>query len=418
MTPPRPTRGPAGPVALLALLLLGAPAAARAAAPAPAGCARPRPGPRSSSASSTTRARREARRALRAAGARQTTQGPGGAVVARLGAGGDAATAVRALRGRRPVAWAAPAYRARAAAFTPNDTGQTARTAAAGAWTAEAVGPHRRRSASAPRRRGTLAAQTGDPGGKGITVAVLDTGVAYADRGPYRRSPDLPRHAHHPRLRLRRPRPLSQRRQRPRHVRRRDDRRRGQQRLRHGRRRLPGPDHAGPGPRPVRRGLAPTASPRASATPRAAARGVINVSIELADDRGPISLTAAPDIRAALRYARDRGVDRRRRRRQLGRQRASRPARTPRWSSRSAASTEHGCVGRVLELRPGPRPRRAGRRRRRADQRGPGLPPGRRRRAATSSRSPSASATRRASSSPTTTRGPRWPPRTSRARSR
>jgi serine protease len=31
----------------------------------------------------------------------------------------------------------------------------------------------------------------GRPGGAGMTVAVLDTGVAYADRPPYRRSPDL-----------------------------------------------------------------------------------------------------------------------------------------------------------------------------------------------------------------------------------
>ena len=34
-------------------------------------------------------------------------------------------------------------------------------------------------------------AQAGHPGGKGVTVAVLDTGVAYADHGRYRRSPDL-----------------------------------------------------------------------------------------------------------------------------------------------------------------------------------------------------------------------------------
>ena len=34
-------------------------------------------------------------------------------------------------------------------------------------------------------------AQAGKPGGKGVTVAVLDTGVAYADRGRFRKSPDL-----------------------------------------------------------------------------------------------------------------------------------------------------------------------------------------------------------------------------------
>lgn len=34
-------------------------------------------------------------------------------------------------------------------------------------------------------------ATVGLPGGKGVVVAVLDTGVAYADRGKYRRSPDF-----------------------------------------------------------------------------------------------------------------------------------------------------------------------------------------------------------------------------------
>ena len=33
----------------------------------------------------------------------------------------------------------------------------------------------------------------GRPGGKGVTIAVLDTGVAYIDRGKFRRSPDLDR---------------------------------------------------------------------------------------------------------------------------------------------------------------------------------------------------------------------------------
>jgi serine protease len=35
------------------------------------------------------------------------------------------------------------------------------------------------------------ASSKGGSGGRGVTVAVLDSGVAYADRGPYRRSPDL-----------------------------------------------------------------------------------------------------------------------------------------------------------------------------------------------------------------------------------
>jgi serine protease len=42
----------------------------------------------------------------------------------------------------------------------------------------------------APRAWANLIA-AGAPGAKGVTVAVLDTGVAYANRAPFRRSPDL-----------------------------------------------------------------------------------------------------------------------------------------------------------------------------------------------------------------------------------
>ncbi len=35
-------------------------------------------------------------------------------------------------------------------------------------------------------------AGTPGEGGRGVTVAVLDTGIAYSDRGAYRKSPDLP----------------------------------------------------------------------------------------------------------------------------------------------------------------------------------------------------------------------------------
>jgi len=35
------------------------------------------------------------------------------------------------------------------------------------------------------------ASQLGGSGGRGVTIAVLDSGAAYANRGPYRRSPDL-----------------------------------------------------------------------------------------------------------------------------------------------------------------------------------------------------------------------------------
>ena len=44
-----------------------------------------------------------------------------------------------------------------------------------------------------PRSLGNVAAD-GAPGGQGVIVAVLDTGVAYANRGPFRRSPDFSRY--------------------------------------------------------------------------------------------------------------------------------------------------------------------------------------------------------------------------------
>ena len=47
---------------------------------------------------------------------------------------------------------------------------------------------------NAPEAWANVAAD-GAPGGKGVVVAVLDTGVAYANRGPFRRSPDFSRYA-------------------------------------------------------------------------------------------------------------------------------------------------------------------------------------------------------------------------------
>src|SRR4051794_13882348 len=70
-----------------------------------------------------------AQRTLRAAGAVAAQAGPGGASVVRLGHGIDADRAVRRLAADRGVAWAAPEYRARVAAY--NDTGVAARTGAA-----------------------------------------------------------------------------------------------------------------------------------------------------------------------------------------------------------------------------------------------------------------------------------------------
>ena len=64
-----------------------------------------------------------------------------------------------------------------------------------GGWQAAAVElPRRHRGVNAPDAWQNLI-DAGRPGGRGVIVAVLDTGVAYADRGRFRRSPDLARRA-------------------------------------------------------------------------------------------------------------------------------------------------------------------------------------------------------------------------------
>jgi serine protease len=79
-----------------------------------------------------------------------------------------------------------------AGGLIPNDTGIPGLGGAPGAWQAAQwnfTGPF---GVQAPQAWANVAAE-GAPGGKGVIVAVLDTGVAYTNRGPYRRSPDFSR---------------------------------------------------------------------------------------------------------------------------------------------------------------------------------------------------------------------------------
>ena len=76
------------------------------------------------------------------------------------------------------------------AAYVPNDSGVTSAGGPAGGWQAvqwELNGPFGINATQA----WSQASRLGGSGGNGVTIAVLDSGVAYADRGPYRRSPDL-----------------------------------------------------------------------------------------------------------------------------------------------------------------------------------------------------------------------------------
>jgi serine protease len=99
--------------------------------------------------------------------------------------------ALAQLRASRAVAWAVPDYIAHTAdvapLFIPDDPGTSGKP---GGWEQlqwNFVGSF---GVNAPQAWATVAA-AGHPGGKGVTVAVLDTGVAYANHGQFRSSPDF-----------------------------------------------------------------------------------------------------------------------------------------------------------------------------------------------------------------------------------
>jgi serine protease len=100
----------------------------------------------------------------------------------------DVAASIRRLSRRADVRYAVPNVVAHAAeAFVPNDPG---RTTTPGGWQETQwnfAGPA---SDNAPDAWGNLIA-AGHPGGKGVVVAVLDTGVAYRQFGRTKSSPDL-----------------------------------------------------------------------------------------------------------------------------------------------------------------------------------------------------------------------------------
>lgn len=96
--------------------------------------------------------------------------------------------AVRRWRARPGVRWATPNWIARISAFVPNDPGRPNNPA--GGWQSVQWNLGADVGVNAPVAWENLRA-VGRPGGRGVTVAVLDTGVAYSNRGRFRRSPDL-----------------------------------------------------------------------------------------------------------------------------------------------------------------------------------------------------------------------------------
>ena len=111
---------------------------------------------------------------------------PGG--TRRLSADGTVplAEVIGVLRRATGVEYAVPNYRARVSDFMPNDPGQ----GTLGEWHETQWNFAGEFGIRAPRAWELARAANAD-GGHGALVAVLDTGVAYSNRGRFRRAPDL-----------------------------------------------------------------------------------------------------------------------------------------------------------------------------------------------------------------------------------
>jgi serine protease len=129
-------------------------------------------------------------RAARAAGVATPRHIVGATWLVRSRRAAGTRTAMARLERRPEVVSATRQYAARIAAVNPNDTGVAAAAGTPTGWQQaqwDFVGPF---GINVPGAW-DLTVAAGAPGGRRVRVAVVDTGVAYADRGRMKRSPDL-----------------------------------------------------------------------------------------------------------------------------------------------------------------------------------------------------------------------------------
>lgn len=115
----------------------------------------------------------------------------GDVTLLRVRKGIDPEAALHEIRAQPGVAWAGRNYPARIAGYSPNDTGVASHAGPSGGWQQsqwDLVGPF---GINVVPAWDITRAERAE-GGRGVKVAVLDTGVAYADREAFRRSPELP----------------------------------------------------------------------------------------------------------------------------------------------------------------------------------------------------------------------------------
>jgi serine protease len=119
-------------------------------------------------------------------------RGDPGAKRVSVPAGDSVDTTLSKLRRDPAVGYAQPDYLVKAAAFSPNDPGSPG----PGGWARDQwnfLSPGTVTGGISIPAAWRQLIHDGHPGGKGVTVAVVDSGVAYRDKGRrYRKDPDLP----------------------------------------------------------------------------------------------------------------------------------------------------------------------------------------------------------------------------------